>query len=66
MAKIAGRIFEPTRIIVINESDWTIEHNQIHSSGGYEIDTEDNNKKTLIARLNDGQSVGAGNLTPTE
>jgi len=63
---LSGEIDKQARILVLNESDWAMDYNQTHSAGSYSAELLDNNKKTLIVRADDGESFGAGNLTPTE
>lgn len=60
--KISGTTLQPTRVIVVNESDWSVEHNQIYN-GSYEIDVT-YGSKIIIGRLFDGQSIGFGNMYP--
>lgn len=62
--RISGNLTESARIIVINESDDTIEYNGEFSAGNYEIELEDTNYKTVIARKSDGEVVGFGKVTP--
>ena len=64
MAKISGSILEPTRIIIINEADWTIEHNQVYEED-YEITGLVSGPKTIIAQATDNyQTLGKGHVTP--
>ena len=62
--KVSGTVQESTRVIIINESDWTIESNTIES-GSYEITGLTSGKKTVIAQAaDDHQTTGYGNITP--
>lgn len=65
MAKIAGRIYEPTRIIVIDEEDWSIEYNDIHEGTEYEITGLTEGPKTVIAQATDDfNTSGRGHVWP--
>lgn len=61
--KISGSTEQPTRIIIINESDWSIENNTVEN-GDYEIIVT-TGPKAIIGRLSDGRSVGFGNISPS-
>jgi len=61
--RIAGFKSETARIIVLNESDWSIEHNTIISgSDNYEADSLVSGTKTVIAVKSDGYMMGYGNV----
>jgi len=63
--KISGTKSETARIIVLKESDWSIESNTVVSgSGAYEVETVDIESKTIIARNDDGCVKGYGSITP--
>lgn len=62
--KISGMTTENARIIIVKESDWSIEKNQEVSNGGYDITGLTNDSKTIIARAANGHSIGYGNVTP--
>jgi hypothetical protein len=63
--EISGTKSETARIIVFDESDWSIESNTVVSgSGVYEIDMYDTNTRTVIAKSNSGELLGYGNITP--
>ena len=60
--KISGTISEEARIIVLDESDWSIESNTVISGGGnYEIDVV-SGTKTLVSRIVGGQTIGYGSV----
>ena len=61
---VKGSYSDTTRIIVINESDWSVEYNSTHSgSGYYEIQPLVSGTKTLVGiRESDGSSIGYGNV----
>jgi len=61
---IKGISSDAARFIVLNESDWSIDSNTEESSGVYDIEVTDTNKKLIIARKADGESVGFGDVTP--
>lgn len=62
--KISGSVVQTTRVIVINESDWTAESNTIEN-GNYEIEVDfGGGTKTILGRLPSGQSTGFGNVEP--
>ena len=64
IAKIAGKVYEQTRVIVINESDWTIEYNSIYD-GECEITDLSDGAKTVIAQVIDNyETNGHGHVWP--
>jgi len=63
--KISGDCSHETRVIVINESDWTIASNGVYGPGAYEITTT-SGLKTTVGRKSDGQALAYGNVTPQE
>ena len=65
--KIEGTLQYPGRILIFDESDWSLEANELKPAGAYEISGLNGNKKTIVARANsNGKTVGVGNVTPTE
>ena len=65
--KISGTKSETTRIMVFDESDWSIESNTVVSgSGDYEVEVADTGKRAVISRANDGEVIGYGDVTPIE
>jgi hypothetical protein len=65
MAFISGSKNDTARIIIIDETDWSIESNTVvNGSGEYYVDGLNENNKTIIARDNDGNSHGFGNVVP--
>ena len=64
--KISGTLSDAARIIVIKESDWSIESNTEESVGAYEVDSLETGAKFILGRKSDGESVGYGNVTPIE
>jgi len=63
--KISGTT-EAARIIIIEESGYTIESNTNESSGAYEVDALDSSDKLVVARKSDGEVSVYGNVTPIE
>jgi len=64
--KISGTLSDAARIIVIKESDWSIESNTEKPTGAYEILELESGAKLVCARKSDGESLGYGNITPKE
>ena len=64
--KISGTLYDAARIIVIKESDWSIESNTEESSGAYEVDGLESGYKWVLARKSDGEVLGYGYITPIE
>jgi len=62
--KISGTLSDAARIIIIKESDWSIESNTTESVGAYEIDSLVSAAKLVAARKSDGESLVYGNVTP--
>ncbi|RLD66514.1 MAG: hypothetical protein DRI84_04655 [Bacteroidetes bacterium] len=64
--KIAGTKNETSRIIIIDETDYSIEKTVlIEGSGEYEVEVTEG-KKTILARLNTGETVGYGGVDAVE
>jgi len=61
--KISGTT-DAARIIIIKESDWSIENNSTESAGSYEVLDLENNAKLIIARKSDGETLAFGNVSP--
>jgi len=61
--RISGSKSETARIVVLKESDWSIESNTVVSgTGAYEIDSLASGTKTVIAVKDDGHFCGYGNV----
>lgn len=60
--KISGTLSDASRIIIIKESDWSIESNTTESVGAYEIGVLVSGTKLVAARKSDGESLGYGNV----
>lgn len=61
--KVSGTISEDSRVLVINESNWTVESNTEESVGSYEVTTS-GGYKTVLSRQSDGATLGFGSVTP--
>ena len=60
--KISGGKNDTARVFVINEEDWTLEHNSvIAGTGDYEVETT-SGKKLVFGRNTDGRVSGYGNV----
>jgi len=65
--KISGTKSETARIMVLKESDWSIESNTvIPDSGAYEVDGLEAGDKLAFSRTEDGEILGFGSVTPIE
>jgi len=65
--KISGTKSETARVIVLKESDWSIESNTVISgSGAYEVDTLASGTKLVFGRKDNGEVVGYGNVMAFE
>jgi len=64
--KISGTLNESARILVLKESDWSIESNIERSAGDYEIENLVSGTKTVVAIDNSGEIVGYGGVSPKE
>jgi hypothetical protein len=62
MANISGNISADARVIVVKESDWTVESNTTETGGAFEIIGLASGAKTVIARSSDGECYGYGNV----
>jgi len=61
---ISGTVNSESRILVLKQSDWTLEHNSTTSGNSYSISTT-SGTKVVIARENDtGYVVGFGGISP--
>jgi len=62
--KISGTLNESARILVLKESDWSIESNVERSAGDYEIENLVSGTKTIVAIDGNGEVVGYGMVSP--
>lgn len=59
--KISGTLSESMRIIIINESDWSVESSTVEDDL-YAITGLVAGKKTIVGIRTDGESSGYGNI----
>lgn len=62
--KISGSLEQDARIIMIKESDWSIESNTQKTAGNYEIECEDAVARLIAARKSDGETPVYGYVIP--
>jgi len=62
MAKISGNISADARLIIVNESDWTVESNTTKTGGAFEVTGLASGAKTVISRAASGECAGFGNV----
>lgn len=60
--KISGTLNDSARILVLKESDWSVESNSLESVGDYEIESLVSGTKTVVAINSAGEIVGYGNV----
>jgi hypothetical protein len=63
--KISGALNDSARILVLKESDWSIESNSLESVGDYEVTALVSGVKTIVSINNSGEIIGYGNVNPT-
>jgi len=66
MAKISGNLSNDARIIIVKESDWSVESNTEKSSGAFEISDLASGNKTVISRSSSGECIGYGGVSAVE
>lgn len=64
MAQISGTLSDDCRIIIIKESDWSVESNTTVSGGSYSVTGLSADKKLFVARKSDGEILTYGNVSP--
>lgn len=63
--KISGELSHNSTVVVIKESDWSVESSTAESAGSYEINGLESGEKLIFARRTiDGYTIGYGNITP--
>ena len=63
--KISGTKSETARIIILKESDWSIESNTVVSgSGAYSVEELESGVKTVITESTSGEMLGYGDVSP--
>jgi len=60
--KISGNLSDASKIIIVKESDWSIERIVDEGSGDYTIDLLSSGNKTIISRKSDGEALSFGNV----
>jgi len=55
---------ESARILVLKESDWSIESNVERSAGDYEVENLVSGTKTIVAIGDSSEIVGYGDVSP--
>jgi len=63
--KISGTLSDAARIIVVKESDWSVESNTTKSAGSYEATGLVSGAKLVVGRKSDGETSSYGNITAT-
>jgi len=65
--KISGTKSETSRVIIIKESDWSIESETVVSgSGAYSVEDLESGSKLVFSRAEDGEIVGFGGIPSVE
>jgi len=64
--KISGTLSDAARIVVIKESDWSVEKCQECPAGYWSIGSLASGAKLVAGRKSDGEVVGYGNVSPIE
>ena len=64
MAKISGNISADARLIIVKESDWTVESNTTETGGAFEVNGLTSGAKTVISRAASGECAGYGGVGP--
>lgn len=63
MANISGNLSDDARLIIVKESDWTVESNTTESAGDFEVTDLLAGAKTVISIASSGEAVGYGGVT---
>lgn len=64
--KISGSTSENSRIIIMNETDWSVEYTTSGTLGNFEISGLSNGKKVVLARNDLGKITAAGDIIPIQ
>jgi len=63
--RIKGELSENSRVVILKESDWSIDYNADVDAGVYSIDVDDDSDRLTFARmLSNGWTIGYGAVTP--
>jgi hypothetical protein len=65
MATISGTMTDNCRVIIIKESNWSVESNTTVSGSSYSVTGLTADKKLFVARKSDGEIVAHGDVSPT-
>lgn len=60
--KVSGTLNDGARILVIEESGWTLESNSVETPASFEITGLASGDKLIIARSNDGEIAAYGGV----
>jgi len=63
---LEGNLVSDARIIVVDESDWTVKSSSNHSAGTWTVEDLDDTTYFVSARKSDGEGVSYGNITPAQ
>lgn len=64
--KITGNLADDARILVLSETNMSVEYNEATSAGEFEATDLTNNNKIILARKADGETFGYSGVTPVE
>lgn len=65
--RVRGTLSDAARLIILKESDWSIDYSGYVTAGTYSVDVDDDSTRLAFARENDaGWTIGWGNITPEE
>jgi hypothetical protein len=62
--RLKGYVNLPSKILIMSDSNFSVENVEEFSAGNWEILVANNNKRIAIARNNNGDVEGYGNITP--
>jgi len=61
---LSGQLNSEARVIIFNQSDWSIEDDQVRPAGSWTYNTTDSTKAIVAFKTSDGEGIAYGNLTP--
>jgi len=62
--KISGTLTENSRVMIVNEADWSIESNTQETPSSFEVTTLTSGNKIVLARTSEGEITGFGSVAP--
>jgi len=62
--RVSGDLSESTRLVVLNESDWSITNNEVVSGSSYDIAFTTSDSVTIVGRKSNGECQAYGNVVP--